>query len=67
MYIINYSQKLDIDASMLLDAVGAEVPASSSDGSELLVRLLQAKSHCDPIDLSDLPDLEIDEWTNEAP
>ena len=51
---------------MLLDAVGAEVPASSSDGSELLVRLLQAKSRRDPTDISDLPDMEIDQWTNEA-
>lgn len=51
---------------MLLDAVGAEVPASSSDGSELLVRLLQAKSRRDPTDITDIPDLEIDEWTNEA-
>ena len=51
---------------MLLDAVGAEVPASSSDGSELFVRLLQAKSRRDPTDISDLPNLEIDQWTNEA-
>jgi hypothetical protein len=50
---------------MLLDALGAEVPASSSDGSELFVRLLQAKSRRDPTDISDLPDLELDEWANE--
>ena len=58
--------QLDIDASLLLDSLGdTEIPASSSDGSELLVRLLQAKAQRDPIDITDLPNFEIDKWTTD--
>ncbi len=58
--------QLDIDASLLLDSLGdTDIPPSNSDGSELLVRLLQAKSQRDPLDVTDLPSLEIDEWTTD--
>ena len=54
---------------MLLDAVGdSDVPSSGNDGSELLVRLLQSGAtnrNFDPTEVSNLPQMEIDQWSSE--
>jgi len=59
--------QLDIDASMLLDSLGdSEIPEQDTAPSELLVRLLNAGSSsrkADPTDLSNLPQLDVDQWT----
>jgi hypothetical protein len=53
---------------MLLDSLGdPEIPEQDIDSNELLVRLMSAGSSStkvDPTDLSDLPQLDVDQWTS---